>query len=645
MTLLSLSFAVQPDGKIVVGGNFTALAPNGGTPVTRNNIARLEIDGRLEQTLDLASSGSNIQAISVQPDGKTIIGGSFDTILGVARNNIARLNTDGTLDLVFNPNANSTVNAVAVQTDGKVVAGGSFSDVGSIGGQTRNYIARLDPATGAADSWDPNANETIYAIAVQADGKILAGGLFTTIGGQTRNRIARLDATTALADSFNPNASTAFSIVDTIAVQGDGKILAGGSFITIGGQTRNHIARLDATTGLADSFNPNTNDDVLAIAVQPDGKVLAGGFFTTVAPNGGATVTRNHIARLNSDATLDSTFNPNSADTISTLALQANGKVLVGGDFFGPNSIGTSTRNHIARLDASTGAPDSFDPNADDSVLRIAVQADGKILAGGVFTNIGGQPRNLYARLTNDTAATQNISVTQTTVTWTRGGSSPQFNRVPFESSTDNFNFSSLGNGTVSGSNWTLTGLNFSVGQNYYIRGRGYRRTGGQSGSESFAESVRNAYFPGPSPTPSPTPTATATATSTPTATATATATSTATATATSTPTATATATSTPTATSTATSTPTATATHTPTATATATSTPTATATATSTPTATSTATSTPTATATATYTPHRYRNSHGDSYRYRHHCSHTNTDPNTYTHSNPDADADANLP
>src|SRR5207253_5216389 len=97
-----------------------------------------------------------------------------------------------------------------------------------------------------ADSFDPNANNELDAIAVQADGKILPGGLFTNIGGQTRNYIARLDTTTGLADSYNPNAN---GQVDSIAVQADGKILAGGDFTSIGGQTRNHIARIDSIAG------------------------------------------------------------------------------------------------------------------------------------------------------------------------------------------------------------------------------------------------------------------------------------------------------------------------------------------------------------------------------------------------------------
>src|SRR5207244_5344925 len=100
-----------------------------------------------------------------------------------------------------------------------------------------------------------------------------------------------------------------------------------------------------------------------------------------------------------------------------------------------------------------------------------------------------------FARLTNDIAALQNLGVTQTTITWTRGGSSPQFTRVTFEYSTDNVNYTPLGNGTATGSNWTLTGLNLPTGQNFYLRARGYYRSGLEDGSESISESVRNAFI------------------------------------------------------------------------------------------------------------------------------------------------------
>ena len=113
----------------------------------------------------------------------------------VTRNRIARLNADGTLDPSFNPNANQPVYSLALQANGKILVGGAFSN---IGGQIRNFMARLDPITGLADSFNPNPNLAINSIALQADGKILAAGQFTAIGGQTRNRIARLDPTAGL---------------------------------------------------------------------------------------------------------------------------------------------------------------------------------------------------------------------------------------------------------------------------------------------------------------------------------------------------------------------------------------------------------------------------------------------------------------
>ena len=175
------SIAVQADGKILAGGGFGTFSPNGGTAVTRNRIARLERDGRLDRTLNLnLPMNSGITAIAVQPDGKILLGGRFSTVLGVSRNNIARLNSDGTLDTVFNPNANgpmgsTPVYSIALQPDGKILVGGALT---SIGGQTRNGIARLDPLTGAADSFNPNASGGVGLITVQPDGKILVGGGF-----------------------------------------------------------------------------------------------------------------------------------------------------------------------------------------------------------------------------------------------------------------------------------------------------------------------------------------------------------------------------------------------------------------------------------------------------------------------------------
>src|SRR6187399_1258435 len=88
-------------------------------------------------------------------------------------------------------------------------------------------------------------------------------------------------------------------------------------------------------------FDPNAQGPIYVVVVQPDGKILIGGAFTSLAPNGGPTVTRNFIARLNTDGTLDSAFNPNADNWVYTIAVQADGKILAGGDF---TTIGGQTR-------------------------------------------------------------------------------------------------------------------------------------------------------------------------------------------------------------------------------------------------------------------------------------------------------------
>ena len=470
------AIAVEQDDKVVVGGDFTSVSPIGGAAITRNYVARMEIDGRLDQTLNRMGT-SGIATIALQADGRILIGGVFSTILGVARNNIARLNTDGTLDPTFYPNANGPVYAIAVQMDGKILVGGFFT---AIGGQMRDRIARLDGITGLADPFDPNANSFVESIAVQLDGRVLVVGDFTSLspnGGAAvvRNHIARLNADGTLDMVFDPNAN---GDVYTIAVQADGNVLVGGDFFganCIGGQTRNFLARLDATTGLADSFDPNASNAVQPMVAQTDGRILTGGFFLNI---GGQM--RHDFARLDPTTGLADSFDPNPTNVmgegtfIGTIALQSDSKIWAAGQFV---NIGGQVRHYIARLAPGTGLADSFDANVGvffhALISSIATQTDGKILATGNFTTVGGEPRDHFARLTNDTAALQNLSVTQNAITWERGGSSPLLTRVTFEYSSDNVNYTPLGNGVATGSNWTVTGLSLPTAQNLYVRARG----------------------------------------------------------------------------------------------------------------------------------------------------------------------------
>src|SRR2546428_107148 len=110
------------------------------------------------------------------------------------------------------------------------------------------------------DSFNPGADSVVRSPAVQADGEILVGGAFTTLGGQSRNIIGRLNADGTVDTGFNSSAGGAFQTpsVDCLAVQADGKILVGGGFTTLGGgQSRANIGRLNADGTLDASFDPS----------------------------------------------------------------------------------------------------------------------------------------------------------------------------------------------------------------------------------------------------------------------------------------------------------------------------------------------------------------------------------------------------
>jgi uncharacterized delta-60 repeat protein len=343
-----------------------------------------------------------VNAIAVQPDGKILIGGDFTMLspnggAAVARSYIARLNADGTLDPGFDANANGVVYSIALQADGKILVGGVFS---SIGGQPRNRMARLDPGTGAADSFDPNVSGShavdgtgvVNAIAVQADGRIIAGGDFTSIGGQPRNSLARLDATSGLADSFDPNAT--FEVL-ALLLQADGKIVVGGEFTSIGGQTRRDLARLDPMTGAADPSFPDTNDTVFALARQVDGKILVGGRFNLI---GGQI--RSRLARLDPTTGVPDSLSTSANMWITSIGVQADGKILVGGLF---HNVGGQVRDGLARLNGTTGSTDtSFNAQLSGFVYAIAVLPDGKVLVGGTFNSISRRPRNRIAKIDPD---------------------------------------------------------------------------------------------------------------------------------------------------------------------------------------------------------------------------------------------------
>ena len=411
--------AIQPSGKIVIAGNFTSYND---TPIGK--IAQLNSDGALETTFlnpgGFGTGAANVIFSTVlQPDGKILIGGDFFSYNGISRNRIARLNADGTLDTTFNPGtgSNGRIYSITIQTDGKILIGGTFTGFNSI---SKNRITRLN-ADGTLDTtFNPGtaANAMVYAIVPQTDGKILISGEFTTFNGTTKNRITRLNSDGTLDTTFNPLIG-ANGPLYSIGLQTDGKILISGAFTSYDSVTKNNITRLNTDGTLDTTFNVGgigVEWSTPFLKLQPDGKILIAGQFVSYN-----NTSIDGIARLNSDGTIDLTFQPkimvhansgtNQKGIINVMTPQSDGKIFIGGYL---TSYDGSTRNGIALLNNDGTLDTTFDlgTGANSTVENIVIQPDGKILVAGWFTTYNGNPVGHITRLlpSNITLSTEEFN-------------------------------------------------------------------------------------------------------------------------------------------------------------------------------------------------------------------------------------------
>ena len=335
-----LALALQSDQKIVMAGEFTVVQG-----VSFSRIARLQPSGILDTGFNPgAGANSNVLAVASQADGKVLIGGAFSSVDGTNRTRIARLNANGNLDLTFNPGsgANGLVRAIVVQTNGQVVIAGDFTQVN---GTNRSRVARLN-ANGSLDlSYAPVFPSPVLTLALDASEKVLAGGSFTTVNSTNRNFVARLNTNGTLDLTFSPS-NGPNGPVNSVAVQGDGKILIGGAFSNVSGTNINNLARLTASGVVDLTFIPGTGPSgpVNAVAVHPGGKIMIGGAFNTC--NG---VGRTNFARLKPNGVLDTIFNPGSGANapVRALVIQPDTAVVIGGDF---TVVNTLPKDHLARI-------------------------------------------------------------------------------------------------------------------------------------------------------------------------------------------------------------------------------------------------------------------------------------------------------
>ena len=389
------AIAVQADGKILIANSL---------------LTRLNSDGSVDSSFAPAGSGPNfpIIAVTIQADGKILVGGSFTFYSGTARPFLARLNADGTLDTSFTPagtGPNNSVIKIALQSDGSIFIIGSFT---SYNGVPSNGVARLN-ADGTLDNSftlvGSGFNGQLTGLVLQSDGKLLITGLFTSYNNLPSYFLARLNPDASLDTAFTPKGNGAPNYIDGVAVKPDGKIAVSGDFTSYNGVVNPYLAQLNPNGSLDTSFTAagtGPNNSVLSIASQADGKLLISGIFTSY--NG---VARNGIARLNTDGTLDTAFNPVGANTFNSgtaaLAVQSDGKILVGGYFTSFNGV---ARNGLVRLNSDGTVDTSFNAttlSSGSGTQAIAIQSDGKILIGG-YTNSNPYLNRLNSDGTLDTS-------------------------------------------------------------------------------------------------------------------------------------------------------------------------------------------------------------------------------------------------
>ncbi len=470
------NLALQPDGKLIIWGAFQVV---NGVPKLR--LARLNSDGSLDNSFNSLAADyfSSIGSVVVQPDGKILVAGvSVSTF-----SQVLRFNPDGTLDNSFvtpwtTGGFNSSANVHAVQADGKILASrnfsgfhiattslyrlnangsvdNSFNQIGFDGWNAKHYLTDLIVLPGGKlliggshsngtvfrvntdgskdtafespllTSAQPQFPPYVFSIAMQSDGKVLFTGSFVSVNGIPRTGLTRLNADGTLDLGFPP-----VGYNSKVRVFSNDKILVGLTRLNPNGSldetytppdnlsfTNFQIDSLDRLTVFGGFFENDVINhrftrlgtdgpldptfaataglagQVEALAVQADGKVIVTGDFTEM--NGSKC---SNFVRLNANGALDTSFGaPVGFNSLpNDIAIQGDGKILVAGGFSTYNGL---TQPRLARLNSDGSLDTAFVPNVDGDVFEVTLQPDGKILIGGLFSNVNSVEQKALARL------------------------------------------------------------------------------------------------------------------------------------------------------------------------------------------------------------------------------------------------------
>ncbi|ESU25327.1 hypothetical protein FLJC2902T_31350 [Flavobacterium limnosediminis JC2902] len=407
-------FVVQPDGKIIVGGEFYSY--NG---VDVDDLIRLNQDGSIDTSFNVQGVGfenGGVTQIELQSDGKILLV-ARQTTQGGIYNNLKRLNSNGVLDTSFATVPNYNFGKFAIQSDGKlVVSHNTNNDFYSY----VDKVARLN-TDGSFDTSFSTANFSLMVgsgsqlkkILILNNGKILVGGRFNRCSSQSYVDLVRLNNNGTVDSSFQIGAgftegmtSYRYDYVWEIVEQQDNKIIASGTFDKFNNINKKNIVRLNVDGSIDNTFADPIGflniEGIKSVSFFSDQKILVSGHL------GNTRKLDRFIAKLNIDGTKDSSFNNTSKGfydiPIKTVVQTPDGKILIGGNFHSYNDrlCSSFTRlNYDGSLDNTLtfGGFNGIDVGA---VTAIAPLSNGQIYLGGSFSKYNNTNAATIVRINGD---------------------------------------------------------------------------------------------------------------------------------------------------------------------------------------------------------------------------------------------------
>jgi V8-like Glu-specific endopeptidase len=387
---------------LYVGGNFSSIGEVPSSALARLRTANGARDASFPAQIQVPG---NVSACALQPDGKIVLGGSFSYAAGLIRQNLARVNRDGTLDRTWAPNPDGPVSSIAI-TEGAVFVGGRFTQ---IGGQQRQGLAKIPSQSDTADlAWNPNPelpstpDSGLVTALIASGSNLFVAGVFTQIGGRTRTNLAKLTTFgSGEADlDWAPNPVPRYPDMTLVGLPPIGAIALSGTtlyvgpgfagFTNISGKSRSRVAKLNTTGSgeLDENWGPQSPEFVWAM--QANG--------TNLYVSGDSTLMR---FDANNTGELDLSWTPKNGVRAFSYGFSGT-NLYVGGQF---QNIDGFPRTGLARL--STVPPG----NVDDSWVHNLGEAYGRAIAdtvamrgediyvGGSFGSVAATPRYGFAFL------------------------------------------------------------------------------------------------------------------------------------------------------------------------------------------------------------------------------------------------------